>query len=61
MYKRVVWIERQSKRRERMASTQCTLVMSEKIGRTVALIQALIPIRPHAVDDTLKAEVVGFF
>jgi hypothetical protein len=59
--KRVVWIERQSKRSNGRVSAQGTVVMSEKIGSTVALIQALIPIRPHAVDDTLKAEVVGFF
>jgi hypothetical protein len=58
--KRVVWIERQSKRSNGRVSAQGTVVMSEKIGSTVALRQALIPLGPHAVGETWGTELVAF-
>ena len=42
--KRVVRIERQGKRSDGRASTQGIVVTPEEIDRTVALIQALIPL-----------------
>ena len=39
--------------------TQGTEVTSEEINSTVALIQGLIPLWPHAVGEALDAEVVA--
>ena len=57
--KSVVQIQRQGKRSDGRASTQGTVVTPEENDSTVVLIQALIPLGPHAVGEALEAEVVA--